>query len=285
MGEFAFRHSTKKSTSTSRFFSKEVCVMGAKGILIKYWIPFSTLFEMDALSLLKQATFPVPDEQEEDVVGDNDLLQIIYSGDFQTPNNEPHPLDRAFAVRDHHITQPRLSRHIPMEAQFKESSSLDDEPIYSYFALPAFAMTGTSFDQGIWKTARAFQKGNPTTYITRIQIVYAILVWIWFTEDVHRRMEPAMPATLEAPSPVRLEVFVAYFPPYLKLHELRRLGAYIHPFVLIRSLHQNDMGTSNHYAVKNMGLTWRKIIESPNLQTASKGPFAFLTRPWWKGRP
>jgi len=273
---FAYRHSTKKSTSTSRFFSKDVCVMGSKGTLIKYWIPFSTLFEKDALSLLKQATFPVPDEKENEVIGDNDLFQTLYSGDFQTHNNEHHALDRAFAFRDHHVTQPRLSRYIPLESQLRESS-LDVEPIYSYFALPAFAMTGASFDRDIWEAARAFQKGNPTTYITRIQIVYAILVWIWLVADVHRRMEPAMPTTMEAPAPVRLEVFVAYFPSYLKLHELRRLGAYIHPFVLIWKLYQNDICTSNQFAVKSMGPTWRKIIKSQDLQNASKEPFAFLT--------
>ncbi|RSL64979.1 hypothetical protein CEP54_004479 [Fusarium duplospermum] len=44
-------------------------------------------------------------------------------------------------------------------------------------------------------------------------------------------------------------VFLAYFPTWLKFHELFRLGAYIHPFDFISNVYSNDLEASNEYLV------------------------------------
>lgn len=67
--------------------------------------------------------------------------------------------------------------------------------------------------------------------------------------------------------------FIAYFPTYLKFHELFRLGAYCHPFDLIDELYRRDQETHSDYTVK--GDSWDTAFG--DLKTFEDGPFAFLS--------
>ncbi|EEU48857.1 uncharacterized protein NECHADRAFT_75428 [Fusarium vanettenii 77-13-4] len=67
-------------------------------------------------------------------------------------------------------------------------------------------------------------------------------------------------------------VFLAYFPTWLKFHELFRLGAYIHPFDFISSVYTRDLWASDRYKV--YGGSWE--AEFGSLKDF-EDPFAFLT--------
>ncbi|RMJ10469.1 hypothetical protein CDV36_009910 [Fusarium kuroshium] len=67
-------------------------------------------------------------------------------------------------------------------------------------------------------------------------------------------------------------VFLAYFPTWLKFHELFRLGAYIHPFDFISSVYSNDLKASDQYLVR--GDNWEaKFGDLKDFED----PFALLT--------
>ncbi|RSM21048.1 hypothetical protein CDV31_000096 [Fusarium ambrosium] len=67
-------------------------------------------------------------------------------------------------------------------------------------------------------------------------------------------------------------VFLAYFPTWLKFHELFRLGAYIHPFDFISNAYSNDLKASDQYLVH--GDTWEAKFRALK---DFEDPFALLT--------
>ena len=67
-------------------------------------------------------------------------------------------------------------------------------------------------------------------------------------------------------------VFLAYFPTWLKFHELFRLGAYIHPFDFISSVYSGDLKASDQYFVH--GASWE--VKFGALKDF-EDPFALLT--------
>jgi hypothetical protein len=79
-------------------------------------------------------------------------------------------------------------------------------------------------------------------------------------------------------SEMRLEVFVAYFPAYLRLHEIYRLGAYVDPFYMIQSLYAGE-ATVPSFRVVAPGLDskWAKVTQNQGLISVAENPFAFLT--------
>lgn len=73
--------------------------------------------------------------------------------------------------------------------------------------------------------------------------------------------------------PVRLGAFIAYFPAWLKFHELFRLGAYGHPYDFISANYTKDLEVSQSYLVK--GNNWEE--EFKELKDFEEQPCAFLT--------
>ncbi len=45
--------------------------------------------------------------------------------------------------------------------------------------------------------------------------------------------------------------FLAYFPTWIKFHEIHEFGAYIHPFDFIATQYPNDLKVSSHYAIQD----------------------------------
>ncbi|OIW28849.1 hypothetical protein CONLIGDRAFT_715304 [Coniochaeta ligniaria NRRL 30616] len=256
----ASKHNRKQNNATSPFFSKDLLVKGRHPTAIKNWVPFSSLFDKERLHHFKLATFSEGQSSDDKAMG-----SLVANGFKHHDIVNPHPLDEAVAFSGDTMYRPRLSRYIPMQVQAKEQSPpAPNSCVYTWFALPAFAMTSTTWDPSIWEAAREFQASNPTTYITRIQVVYAILVWLWISKNVEKDHQ------------VPMEVFVAYFPTYMKFHEVRRLGAYTEPFELVRSLYHRDLDGNNCFMVR-VDNGWTKKVESALQNITEGGPFAFLT--------
>ncbi|KLP08158.1 uncharacterized protein Y057_11701 [Fusarium fujikuroi] len=132
-------------------------------------------------------------------------------------------------------------------------------------------------EQAALGAAEEFQKSNPTTYITKHQIIYAAVMWYWFQKtefDELARQIKDKTAFIHKPfKPVDLGVFIAYFPAWVKFHELFRLGAYGHPIDFIHETYLNDKAASmDDFTVRGDG--WEKKFDL--LQKLAK-PFAFLT--------
>jgi hypothetical protein len=73
---------------------------------------------------------------------------------------------------------------------------------------------------------------------------------------------------------VDLGVFIAYFPSWLKFHEIHRLGAYTHPFEFMKEQYRNDLGASSSYSITDES-SWTGRFEK--LESLSASPIAFLT--------
>lgn len=68
-------------------------------------------------------------------------------------------------------------------------------------------------------------------------------------DDPRKRAEGILEASDGALPHVDLGVFIAYFPTWLKFHELFRLGAYTHPLEFISAQYENDWRASEEYSV------------------------------------
>ncbi|KAL2675403.1 hypothetical protein Neosp_011587 [[Neocosmospora] mangrovei] len=108
------------------------------------------------------------------------------------------------------------------------------------------------------QAAREFQNANPTTFISRVQLIHAALVYFWIRSSKDLRGEAARPDSTDPKGhfvpDVAMGVFLAYFPTWLKFHELFRLGAYIHPFDFISNVYSNDLKVSDQYLVHGESL-------------------------------
>lgn len=104
-----------------------------------------------------------------------------------------------------------------------------------------------------------------------MQIIHAVKTWFWIEACSNRRAEPGR--GLLPVKPVDLGVFIAYFPTWLKYHELYRLGAYGHPFDFISTNYASDLDASQDYQVR--GTEWEKSFAA--LGNSINEPFAFLT--------
>ncbi|KAI9172049.1 hypothetical protein HJFPF1_01541 [Paramyrothecium foliicola] len=119
-----------------------------------------------------------------------------------------------------------------------------------------------------------FQNENSTTFITRIQIIYAALLYLWIKEESDMRVESLrkIPGSPGSPLPtVNMGTFIAYFPAWVKFHELYRLGAYTHPFDFIAEQYSNDLKVSSDYVINDHPWPGFDGLKS------SATPFAFLT--------
>ncbi|KAI8719553.1 hypothetical protein NCS52_00736400 [Fusarium sp. LHS14.1] len=150
-----------------------------------------------------------------------------------------HPLDSIAAFREHSFHQPRSSRVVSCDthADFSKDDIPDSLQQY-FFTFPAFA--------------REFQNANPTTFISRVQLIHAALVYFWIRTSKDLRGDTDSKGHF-VPD-VATGVFLAYFPTWLKFHELFRLGAYIHPFDFISSVYSNDLKMSDQYLVHGESL-------------------------------
>jgi hypothetical protein len=105
-------------------------------------------------------------------------------------------------------------------------------------------------------------------------------MWHWFQDtqfdEIARQVKDKDKGTamVHKPfKPVVLGVFIAYFPVWLKFHELFRLGAYGHPIDFIHDTHLKDNTVSmEDFAIR--GDDWEKKFDL--LRKFAK-PFAFLT--------
>jgi hypothetical protein len=104
-----------------------------------------------------------------------------------------------------------------------------------------------------------------------MQIIYAAKLWFWIEASDNRRAEPARGSI--PIKPVNVGVFIAYFPAWLKYHELYRLGAYGHPYDFIRANYAKNLNSSQDYRIRGTG--WEKRFAM--LKGSGKEPFAFLT--------
>ena len=104
-----------------------------------------------------------------------------------------------------------------------------------------------------------------------MQIIHAVQAWFWIEACSNRRAEPGR--GILPVKPVSLGVFIAYFPTWLKYHELYRLGAYGHPYDFISTNYASDLNASRDYRVQ--GAEWEKSFAS--LGSSVNEPFAFLT--------
>ncbi|KAI1072141.1 hypothetical protein LB507_003278 [Fusarium sp. FIESC RH6] len=104
-----------------------------------------------------------------------------------------------------------------------------------------------------------------------MQIIHAVHAWFWIEACSNRRAEPGR--GLLPVKPVDLGVFIAYFPTWLKYHELYRLGAYGHPYDFISTNYASDLNASQDYQVQ--GTEWEKSFAA--LGCSVNEPFAFLT--------
>jgi len=104
-----------------------------------------------------------------------------------------------------------------------------------------------------------------------MQIIHAVKTWFWIEDSIDRRAEPTRgPFPI---NPVDLGVFIAYFPTWLKYHELYRLGAYGHPYDFISTNYENDLNASQEYQVRGTG--WEERFAT--LGCSVNEPFALLT--------
>lgn len=115
-----------------------------------------------------------------------------------------------------------------------------------------------------------FQQRNPTTFISRVQIIYAVLCYSWIKRDLDKRAESDRDSKT-VPN-VNLGPFIAYFGTYLKFHEVFRLGAYAHPFDLISGWYKCDCAYSSQFEVA--GGDWDSKFAM--LEEAAVEPFAIL---------
>nr|CEG04315.1 unnamed protein product [Fusarium clavum] len=104
-----------------------------------------------------------------------------------------------------------------------------------------------------------------------MQIIHAVKSWFWIEACSKRKAEPARDFILV--EPVDLGVFIAYFPTWLKYHELYRLGAYGHPYDFISTNYANDLNVSKEYQVRGTG--WEEMFETFGRDVQQ--PFVFLT--------
>ncbi|KAJ4008689.1 hypothetical protein NW752_009813 [Fusarium irregulare] len=104
-----------------------------------------------------------------------------------------------------------------------------------------------------------------------MQIIHAVKTWFWIEACSKRRAEPFR--DFIPVKPVDLGVFIAYFPTWLKYHELYRLGAYGHPYDFISTNYANDLDVSKEYQVRGTG--WEEMFEAFGRYVQE--PFAFLT--------
>ncbi|KAI8688993.1 hypothetical protein NCS55_00155000 [Fusarium keratoplasticum] len=129
---------------------------------------------------------------------------------------------------------------------------------------------------GLDQAAREFQNANPTTYILRIQLIHAALMYFWVKSSKNLRGEAARPDNPYLKGyfvpDLAMGVFLAYFPTWLKFHELFRLGAYIHPFDFISSVYSGDLKASDQYFVH--GASWEAKFGALK---DFEDPFALLT--------
>ncbi|RSL70963.1 hypothetical protein CEP53_001641 [Fusarium sp. AF-6] len=102
------------------------------------------------------------------------------------------------------------------------------------------------------------------------------LVYFWVRSNKDLRREAARPNDPQLKghfvSDLTMGVFLAYFPTWLKFHELFRLGAYIHPFDFISNAYSNDLKASDQYLVH--GDTWEAKFRALK---DFEDPFALLT--------
>ncbi|KPM43712.1 hypothetical protein AK830_g2890 [Neonectria ditissima] len=228
-----------------------------------HWIPLNTLFGMNRLRDLKRACAGMAlnltdvnvenqEEQGRDAAATKSLIRdgVVLSN--------PHPLDNVLAFKGHDSNSARQTRFVPWECQpAYDKQQPAKTTTYPYFALPAFGLTPMA---------------NPTTYITRIQIIYAALVYLWITSDVLNRREAIRPANTPVPD-VEMGTFIAYFPTFLKFHELFRLGTYCHPFDLINEFYNNDRLAHTDYEVQ--GENWKQKFKG--LRGNANSHVAFLS--------
>ena len=106
--------------------------------------------------------------------------------------------------------------------------------IYPFFQLPALrlldhAMGVTSGHMDILYT---WLGTSPYGLIRPNIVLYAVLVYIYISRDLLRKIERrTTPQGRQGNPPTpSLDVFVVYFPYYLKYHEAFRLSGYLHPF-------------------------------------------------------
>lgn len=90
---------------------------------------------------------------------------------------------------------------------------------------------------------------NPTTFISKRQIIYAALVYFWMKSGKNFRAPPSRNIKHQVHE-LPMGLFIAYFPTWLKFHELLRLGGYIHPFDFISAVYDDDMTISDRYQVE-----------------------------------
>lgn len=283
---------TQKSTTVTPYFSTNVFgrwTDAKPAAVITGWIPFSPLFSATQLAKLKKAAFGFTHAELEPVEAEVRAEMTAYSkletGGINPVGNDgqltgPHPLNGAYVFKDCDIdNQPRRKRWVPLQVQLArhEQGQRKDFTNYLFFSLPAFGLTGQTFGESIWKTTKEFQKQHPTTYISRIQIIYAALVYLWIVGDPACQPRPARWPRSHGegvPEGPGMAVFIAYFPTYLKFHELHRLGAYAHPFDLVTKLYTNDTHRHQDFRIRNDN-SWQVKFKdlAPMLDD---GPFAFL---------
>jgi len=248
---------------------------------LKGYAPFSTLFSLKLLNLVKGATMQTDLE-----VSDNELIRELHSKDLCVENTEKDPLDKALDFQQLKMSDPRLTRFIPVEVYYSQSAPIPDgtRMDYAFSTVPAFSMTATKFDEEVWLAAEEFQDANPTTFISRVQIIYAIMVFMYMNQG-NRVANPPNPTGGQTPdSEMGLEVFVAYFPAYLRLHEIYRLGAYIDPFYMIRSLYAREATIpSFRVDAPDLDSKWAKVTKNEGLQNGVQNPFASLTPAMMEG--
>lgn len=117
----------------------------------------------------------------------------------------------------------------------------------------------------------SFQRRNPTTFISRVQIIYAVLCYFWIKRDPENQAEYDRDSKTAVPN-VNLGPFIAYFGAYLKFHEIFRLGAYAHPFDLISEWYKRDCAYSSRFEVT--GDEWERVFAM--LEAKAVEPFAIL---------
>lgn len=261
----------------------------------KYIVPFATLFQEERLKDLKLAIIdahlgPVPNStdlkerlDQEKVKEEKSWVALTEHG-LTASHMESHPLDGILAFQDYPSTTTRLNRLIPFETQVSSSTNLYTELSFTSFALPVFKMDEELASDDAQKAAGDFQKKNPTTFITKQQIIYAITLWFWIEKDEGRQAEPTRANGQKNKTikilPVRLGAFIAYFPAWLKFHELFHLGAYGHPYDFISANYTKDLAVSQSYLVR--GNDWEK--EQTDLYEPKKIRHSIDIDLWDQGR-